>query len=1097
MKEDIVIYPHNKMAYQKVCEAFKTSNRTCVVHPTGTGKMYIALQLIDANVNKNILYLTSYGPILTALETEMKKCGVAADNLVTGLYAGLEEASVERQFDYIILDEFHRAGAEVWGQWISKLLNNNPQAKILGLSATPIRYLDNNRDMSDELFEGNVASYMTLAEAVGTGILKMPKYVCAAYSLSDEIEAYADRISKIKTAGKKTEALALLEKARRSLEQADGLATIFESHITVRDGHYIVFCRNYEHLESMKEECLGWLEGINSKIEMYEVRAAFSPATNQQTLTNFITNKNDSLKLLLAVDMLNEGIHVADIDGCIMLRPTESMNVYLQQLGRAISVSNKSKTVVLDIVNNSLQLSVFGSFCDEVEKFAQGTGSGVDLEGFEIHESLRNFRDIVAQIDILLSNKTWEEWFVIAKRYYDAHGHLRIYEYDTSEEGEKLLQWLTQQRYIHNKGEMPSDRTEKMEGIGMIWDPRAAAWETMFTYAKDYYAEKGDLRIPLLFTTTNGAKLGSWINQQRDNRRKGILAQDRIAKLEAIGMIWSVVRTWDESYELAKNYYNASGHLCIPKRTTKQEDKKIATWIQNQRTHYKKGILSEEQIEKLNAIGMIWRYDKPTWEQMYEYAKEYYYANDDLLIPHTFATPEGYNLGEWIKLQRYNFKKGILSTKRQAMLEAIGMTWSMLDDAWEIMYAQAKAFFEKNGHLDIPKQIDTPDGYNPLYKWVGTQRGLYKRGKLLPERVMRLNAIGIDWDPVDTSWEQMFAYAKEFYDTNGHWQIPMNYTTPNGRKLQDWIHMQRRNLKKGILPKDKKERLDAIALPWAVKLPNDDAWDQNYTYAKEFFQKTGHLTIPPKFTTPYGVNLNAWISAQRQKQKAGTLSAEQQALLGAIGMDWKPLLTWDEMYGYATDYFYENGNLQILSNYVTPNGITLGTWICNQRERYKKKKLTAEQVSKLNAIGMIWSVPNDNWDQMFDCAKAYFKANGSLLIPATYVTPEGQALGDWVHRQRKIFQKGKLDPERIARLESIEMVWAPIKEDQWAKDFSYAKEFFEANGHLRISKKFLTPEGKSLGAWIISQRKAYRSGRLAEDRIAKLETIGIEWTPGK
>lgn len=71
---------------------------------------------------------------------------------------------------YIILDEFHRCGAAEWGKGVQNLLNMYPDVPVLGLSATNIRYLDNQRDMADELFGGNVASEMTLGEAIVRGI---------------------------------------------------------------------------------------------------------------------------------------------------------------------------------------------------------------------------------------------------------------------------------------------------------------------------------------------------------------------------------------------------------------------------------------------------------------------------------------------------------------------------------------------------------------------------------------------------------------------------------------------------------------------------------------------------------------------------------------------------------------------------------------------------------------------------------------------------------------------------------------------------------------------------------------------------------------
>lgn len=607
MKKSIVIYPHNKRAYEKVCAAFEVSNKTCVIHPTGTGKMYVALQLIDANADKAILYLTSYSPILTALETEMEKCDVAADNLTMGLYASLDEAAVECRYDYIILDEFHRAGAEVWGSWISKLLENNPQAKILGLSATPIRYLDNNRDMSDELFDGNIASSMTLAEAIGTGILKVPKYVCAVYSLSEEFSRYEERVNKMNTGTDKTEALALLEKARRSLERSDGLHEIFGKHIPVKNGRYIVFCRNYEHMESMKTECHFWLHGVNRKIELYEVRADRPESINRQVLADFSADNSEKLKLLFAVDMLNEGIHICNVDGCIMMRPTESMNVYLQQLGRAISVSNNAQAAVFDIVNNSLQLNAMGSFKSDVERAAFQSGKEIDLEDFVIHESLQDFCNIISQLDILLTNKSWDEWFSLVKEHYDLYGSLFAGPRYAAPEAPALKIWLNRQRICYHQGTLSAERIAKLNAVGMIWDILNSAWEQMYDCAQKYFDANGDLLVPNKYVTPEGLHLGAWINTQRVAYKRGSLSTDRTAKLNALQIVWDPLNAaWEVMFAHAKEYFELNGDLRIPRSYLTSEGVKLGTWCGTQRERYKKGKLSNARIAKLEAVGMEW-----------------------------------------------------------------------------------------------------------------------------------------------------------------------------------------------------------------------------------------------------------------------------------------------------------------------------------------------------------------------------------------------------------------------------------------------------------------------------------------------------------
>lgn len=70
------------------------------------------------------------------------------------------------------------------GQKVLKIFEMYPDAPVLGLSATAVRYLDNQRNMVDELFEGNIASEMTLGEAIVRGILKAPKYVGFRVQLS-------------------------------------------------------------------------------------------------------------------------------------------------------------------------------------------------------------------------------------------------------------------------------------------------------------------------------------------------------------------------------------------------------------------------------------------------------------------------------------------------------------------------------------------------------------------------------------------------------------------------------------------------------------------------------------------------------------------------------------------------------------------------------------------------------------------------------------------------------------------------------------------------------------------------------------------------
>ena len=105
------------------------------------------------------------------------------------------------QPDYIILDEFHRCGAEMWGDGVNHLLETYPDVPILGLTATAIRYLDNQRNMVDELFDGNIASEMTLGEAIVRGILNPPKYVLSVFAYQEDYDKLKRRVSRSKKQG--------------------------------------------------------------------------------------------------------------------------------------------------------------------------------------------------------------------------------------------------------------------------------------------------------------------------------------------------------------------------------------------------------------------------------------------------------------------------------------------------------------------------------------------------------------------------------------------------------------------------------------------------------------------------------------------------------------------------------------------------------------------------------------------------------------------------------------------------------------------------------------------------------------------------------
>ena len=171
------LYEHNQQAYEAAVRMLAERGKAAVIHPTGTGKSFIGFKLCEDNADKTICW---FSPSRYIYQTQLENLrevseDYSPENVKFFTYAKLmlmsEEEIAEIQPDYIILDEYHRVGAEQWGQGVDNVLRMYPNVPVLGLSATAIRYLDNQRNMTEELLDGNIASEMTLGEAIVRGIL--------------------------------------------------------------------------------------------------------------------------------------------------------------------------------------------------------------------------------------------------------------------------------------------------------------------------------------------------------------------------------------------------------------------------------------------------------------------------------------------------------------------------------------------------------------------------------------------------------------------------------------------------------------------------------------------------------------------------------------------------------------------------------------------------------------------------------------------------------------------------------------------------------------------------------------------------------------
>ena len=431
------LHNHNQKTYENICCMYNVGiQRVAVVQPTGSGKSLLMEKLIEDNPNSRFFILSTSHKINNQFKSKLDE--ETLKRLDFNIYCNMpnmkQETMESLQPDYILLDEMHRALAKEWSKGIMHLLEMYPNAKVLGLSATPIRYLDSCRNVVDELFGGNLACDMSLSQAILDGILPMARYVCGVYSYEKDAESLNKKIEKSSNSDEeKKELLKQVKILKENLDKGHGVSDIFRKYIVTGSEKFVVFLKNITHLRVMKPVIEKWFTDAGFAVRLYEIHSK-----NADSDKEFLAFKKDTeegiIKLCLSVNMVAEGIH-GDIDGVIMLRETMSPNLYFQMIGRAFSCGKKTIPLIFDLVANSQFISdAVDNFPNElngeVEKRKEECKKeGKEYEvGFEVDEFIvmDYFIDVVSgfkAIEGRLQGRAWtEEEIEILKKWYPIEG---------------------------------------------------------------------------------------------------------------------------------------------------------------------------------------------------------------------------------------------------------------------------------------------------------------------------------------------------------------------------------------------------------------------------------------------------------------------------------------------------------------------------------------------------------------------------------------------------------------------------------------------------------------------------------------------------
>lgn len=635
-KRTLKLFDHNQSAYESAMALMQTDGRAAIIHPTGTGKSFIGFKLAEEHPKSRILWLSPSEYIFRTQVENLRRV-LASESQFQRILAGIRfltysglmrngNCMEDLQPDYIVLDEFHRCGALEWEKSVRRLLAKYPRTRVLGLSATSVRYLDGQRDMAQELFGGCTASEMSLGEAIGKRILPSPDYVISLYSCQEELHALKMKISSEKNPGVREENEMLLEELRRALEKAEGLDQIFYKYMRKPDGSiyrgkYIVFCSGREHMEAMMKKSKEWFALVDPAPHIYGVYYD-NPCTSKE-FADFKEDESSHLRLLFCIDMLNEGVHVENIDGVILLRPTVSPILYLQQIGRALSAAGSSKVpIIFDIVNNFKSLSMIDVLRQETEeefsiRFCKEKDFSKFHGAFRVFDETKDCRELFERLHRNLTS-AWELYYQAAKAYYEENGNLRVVKSYITDQGLTLGLWLMTQRRIRlgkAVGKLTEEQIHRLDAIGMEWEAGSdRKWKRGYEALCRYRERYGNVDVNCRYVTEEGYALGKWVSNLRSKWNRGeFIAREQQQLLDELGMIWDKqAYKWEVNFRNAKLYYQEHGNLNAPRDYKAEDGSLLGVWLENQRQTYagsKKNAvpLSRRQIERLEAIGMVWR----------------------------------------------------------------------------------------------------------------------------------------------------------------------------------------------------------------------------------------------------------------------------------------------------------------------------------------------------------------------------------------------------------------------------------------------------------------------------------------------------------
>lgn len=434
----------NRVSYetlQATLNLLDKFGKCMVIRPTGFGKSYMLAKL--TNTYSKSLYVYPLNIIKTAVLEDYGENGkngtVKLHNTEFISYSALNNKYKDgtileylKQFELVMLDECHMSGANGFIAIYNKVreIFGKDKIHLVGVTATPnrankTRLEDGTEvviDVLQDIFDGHKIYPFTLKNCFETGLMMKPRYVEILYDTSGFKSSVGNKLNKntkkleksLNTAFLRDEHNKLLTELAKMIDNIDNAPTQIKKVIDDERGRhpnylkFITFCRNKADISERQSKISAWFREAypDYNVEDHIIVSKgggvgildYEDEIESVEKLNDIEERDNTIDIIYCVDMLNMGYHVNNIDGVLLMRSTQSQIVYLQQIGRCMSVKSNKRPIILDFVRN-VEMHFFQDKKEE-EKALDENGNSIELDKEESDDMLLTKEDLfIAELE--------------------------------------------------------------------------------------------------------------------------------------------------------------------------------------------------------------------------------------------------------------------------------------------------------------------------------------------------------------------------------------------------------------------------------------------------------------------------------------------------------------------------------------------------------------------------------------------------------------------------------------------------------------------------------------------------------------------------